>query len=486
MTRPLILRSRMPRPTSSRPSNCSTSTHRRTRRRGWSCSSVGPRRSSVWTRRRASTRRCEPSRRHARTGQPEQFGRAVAVFAQPVSAVMSYPDQVATLLDEAQRVLGDDHRALRARLMALEAFKYSAYQLQGRDGRALADRAVRLARDAGDGQTLTAALFARAVSLESTAQMTERRALGEELVAFGRAAGGSAAMATTHGLRILARVHLELGDAESLSATIDELARTGEELRWLPALVFEAQWRATQALLEGRFDDVHAAWHDMRRHARAYRAVAGIRGSQAYYLAREQGDLAGLVGPLEQIADGEHGEPLCACDARRRTGRLGRRGGGAAHPRSAHPRRHSSEPNGERMGGGACLADGGRRRRIVELTCGAALRAPRAVRGSVARHRHRAGMPRGSRPLPGHVEHDARNDGTPPRPTSSERWTWSSASGDAPSYPERGTGRPGSCRPGAVPATTARREPSSAASCNDTRELGMRRLSEQAEERLAR
>ena len=88
-------------------------------------------------------------------GSPEQFGRAVAVFAQPVSAVMSYPDQVATLLDEAQRVLGDDHRALRARLMALEAFKYSAYQLQGRDGRALADRAVRLARDAGDAQTLT-------------------------------------------------------------------------------------------------------------------------------------------------------------------------------------------------------------------------------------------------------------------------------------------------------------------------------------------
>ena len=235
-------------------------------------------------------------------GSPEQFGRAVAVFAEPVSAVLSHPDQVATLLDEAQRVLGDDHRALRARLMALEAFKYSAYQLQGRDGRALADRAVRLARDAADPPTLTAALFARAISLESTAQITERRALGEELVDFGQAAGGSAAMATTHGLRVLASVHLELGDAESLSSTIAELARTGERLRWLPALVFEAQWRATQALLEGRFDDVRAAWNDMQRYARAYRAVAGIQGQQAYYLAREQGDLADLVGTLEQIA----------------------------------------------------------------------------------------------------------------------------------------------------------------------------------------
>jgi hypothetical protein len=40
----------------------------------------------------------------------------------------------------------------------------------------------------------------------------------------------------------------------------------------------------------------------MRRHARAYRAVAGIRGQQSYYLAREQGDLADLVGPLQQMA----------------------------------------------------------------------------------------------------------------------------------------------------------------------------------------
>ena len=213
-----------------------------------------------------------------------------------------YPDQVATLLDEAQHRLGDDDRALLARLMAIEAFKYSAYQLQGRDGRALADRAVQLAREAGEAPTLTQALFARAISLESTARTTERRALGEELVALGRAAGGSGARATTHGLRVLARVQLELGDAESLTATIADLARTGQERRWLPALVYEAQWRATQALLEGRFDDVRAYWRDMRRYARGYSAVAGIQYSQAYYLAREQGTLADVVGPLEQMS----------------------------------------------------------------------------------------------------------------------------------------------------------------------------------------
>jgi DNA-binding SARP family transcriptional activator len=237
-------------------------------------------------------------------GSPEQFGRAAAVFAEPNSAVLLYPNQVDTLLDEAQQAIGDDHPSLRARLMAIEAFKYSSYQLQGRDGRALADRAVQLARDAADTSTLTAALFARAMSLESTDQISERLALGKELVALGRAGGSRAAMATAQGLRVLAGVHLEVGDAESLSSTIAKLSHAGEQLRWLPALVFEAQWRATQALLEGRFEDVRARWNDMRRYARAYRAVAGIEAQQAYYLAREQGDLAVLLGPLERIAAG--------------------------------------------------------------------------------------------------------------------------------------------------------------------------------------
>ncbi len=242
----------------------------------------------------------------ARTsGSPEQFGRAVVVFAEPLSAVLSYPDRVASLLTEAQERLGGANPALQARLMTIEAFKYSAYQLQGRDGRALASRAVELARGVGDVSTLTAALFARATSLESTPQTAERLALGNELVGLGRPAGRRAAMATVHGLRVLAGVHLELGDAGSLDSTILELADAGEALRWLPGIVFAAQWRATQGLLEGRFEDVRSSWEAMRRHARAYRAVAGIEAQQAYYLAREQGDPAELLGPLEQIAGGD-------------------------------------------------------------------------------------------------------------------------------------------------------------------------------------
>jgi tetratricopeptide (TPR) repeat protein len=161
-----------------------------------------------------------------------------------------------------------------------------------------------MARKASDPSTLAAALFARATSLESTDLTAERRALAEELVDLGRTAGTRAAMATTHGLRVLAGVSLELGDADALSSTIAEFARAGERQRWLPALVFEGQWRATRALLEGRFNDVTARWEEMRRHARAYRGVGNITGAQSYYLARELGELAPIAASLEQITEG--------------------------------------------------------------------------------------------------------------------------------------------------------------------------------------
>jgi class 3 adenylate cyclase len=235
-------------------------------------------------------------------GSADQFGRAVAVVVEPVSAIFSYRDQVAPLFDEAKAALGDDNPSLKARLLAFEAFKYSAYQLQGRDGGALAVEAVALAREAGEPLTLAEALHARAISLEGTTATAERQALGEELVGLGREVGGRAATATAYGLRVLAGVQLELGQADALALTVDELGRVGDELHWLPALVYAAQWRATKAIIEGRFEDVRACWADMRRYARAYRAAGAMEGQQRFYLTREERGLSGIVGTLEEVA----------------------------------------------------------------------------------------------------------------------------------------------------------------------------------------
>ena len=200
-----------------------------------------------------------------RDGSLVQFGRAVAVAVEPVYGVIAFPAKVTSLFDEARAVLGNGDPALRARLLAFEAFKYATHTLHGRSGRILAEEAVALARDSDDPITLADALYALAVNLEGDADVTERIALGEELVSLGRNAG---ARASAFGLRVLAGAYLELGDADELTSTIEQLGRVGVEFRWLPAHVYTAQFRATQALLEGRFDDVRIYGDDLRGYAR--------------------------------------------------------------------------------------------------------------------------------------------------------------------------------------------------------------------------
>ena len=235
----------------------------------------------------------------ARTdGSPAQFGRAVAVFVEPMYGVVAYPAEVTRLFDEARTVLGDYEPALRARLLAFEAFKYAAFQLTGRDGRALAAEAVGIARTLDDPLTLSDALFARAASFDGAPGAEERVALGEELVRLGDRVG---ARASAFGLRILAGTALEVGDAAGLSTTITRLERVGTEQQWLPAEVYAAQWRGTQALLEGRFEDARARGDDLRRYARAYRAASSMHIVQTFHLARERGAL-GNMGPLEETA----------------------------------------------------------------------------------------------------------------------------------------------------------------------------------------
>jgi class 3 adenylate cyclase len=232
-------------------------------------------------------------------GSTTQFGRAVEVFVEPMYGAAAFPAETTQLLDEARTVLGDTNPALRARLLAYESFKYGVFQLRGRDGRALAEESVALARAAGDSLTTADALLSLAVNLEGTPHVAQRVAIGEELVALGRSAGGRA---SAFGLRVLAGAQLELAQGDELAATIAELARLGDDSRWLPAQVYAAQWRGTQALVEGRWDDVRARGADLRRFARAYRGAAGMNVVQAFHLAREVGDTA-QVAPAVQIED---------------------------------------------------------------------------------------------------------------------------------------------------------------------------------------
>jgi class 3 adenylate cyclase/tetratricopeptide (TPR) repeat protein len=222
------------------------------------------------------------------SGAAVQFGRAVAVVGESTYGAFTYPDEVAKLFDEAQALLADREPALRARLLAFEAFKYSGSQLRGRDGRPLAEESVALARATGDAETLTDALFTLACTLEGSVDVARRIAIGEELVTLGRR---GSRRGPAYGLRVLARAYLETGDVTGLAAAVADLVRIGEQLRWLPSQAYAAQWRGTLATIEGRFDDARECGEELRRFGRAYRGAAGMHTMQAFYLARERGDL---------------------------------------------------------------------------------------------------------------------------------------------------------------------------------------------------
>jgi class 3 adenylate cyclase len=232
-------------------------------------------------------------------GDTERFGRAVAIFVEPWHGVDAFPTMVVELFDEARTTIGPEHLTIRARLLAFEAFKYGAFQLRGRDGHALAAEAVVAARACGDPTTLSDALVALAVTLEGTADIRARLAVGNELVALGERAG---ARASAFGFRVLAGVQLELGEPDALDRSIASLERVGTADRWLPARVYAAQWRTTQALLEGRFADARIHGDALRGFARAYRGAVSMHLMQSFSLARELG-LLGAIGPSGAVED---------------------------------------------------------------------------------------------------------------------------------------------------------------------------------------
>ena len=105
------------------------------------------RRSSWSTSGPASRPPAKPSTTPARWVTPSVSGGRWRIFVEPMHGVDAFPHEVVALFDEARATIGDDQLALRARLLAFEAFKYGAFQLRGRDGHALAVEAVTTARE---------------------------------------------------------------------------------------------------------------------------------------------------------------------------------------------------------------------------------------------------------------------------------------------------------------------------------------------------
>jgi DNA-binding SARP family transcriptional activator len=194
-------------------------------------------------------------------GDAALLSRASLGFA-GLAVVVAAPDsQLVTLLDEALEATPRDERGTRARLAARLAIE--CYYADPGAAASLSEQAVSDARASGDAGALAAALNARRVALWRPSHARSRLAVVDEMIAAAQAAGDREAVLQARNWRV---VDLwEAGRTDELRREIDAYERLADEVglphyRWYVPL-----WRATLAILAGRWEEAIA----LRRQAEA-------------------------------------------------------------------------------------------------------------------------------------------------------------------------------------------------------------------------
>ena len=242
-------------------------------------------------------------------GDDARFARAALGFGGQLADFGLVNEQLIGLLEEALEVLDGGPPALRARVLGrLAAALYwvdPERQPEVADRRAaLSAEAVKLARAAGDPHALAAALHGRWYATWRPENAEERRDLAAELHQVADRAGDWHMSLQGRMWRIITA--LELGDVEVADAEIAEYTAEAEALGQSYLLAWPTLWRATRAMMEGRF----AAVVERNREAlalseRAPNAamIENAATLQQWFLDDERGRRDALEGALEGFMD---------------------------------------------------------------------------------------------------------------------------------------------------------------------------------------
>ena len=161
-------------------------------------------------------------------------------------------------LEEALAALGDREPGLRARLLARLAINLYWAPEPGRV-LALGEEAVALARRLDDPRALGAVLRAHWIALWRPEAAAERLAIADEMVRLGERAADRELALLGRRFRIVG--FLEHGDVVGADREIDAWAQLAGELRQPGHLTDLTMWRASRAIMDGRFaeGEAHAA-----------------------------------------------------------------------------------------------------------------------------------------------------------------------------------------------------------------------------------
>src|SRR6058998_3728905 len=155
------------------------------------------------------------------------------------------------LLEEALDGLGERDPGLRARLLARLAINLY-WAPEPERVLALSEEAVTLARQLGDPRDLAAVLRARWIALwRPEAAAAERLSIADEIVRLGERTADRELALLGRRFRIVG--FLEHGDVVATDREIEAWAQIAGELRQPPYLTDLAMWRATRAIMDGRF-----------------------------------------------------------------------------------------------------------------------------------------------------------------------------------------------------------------------------------------
>jgi tetratricopeptide (TPR) repeat protein len=185
-------------------------------------------------------------------GSAERLARAAGFY---LFFFQSDDPTVMAVAEEALSSLGDSSPGLRARLLAALAINPTRMS-EGSAEPATAE-ALALARASGERDAVYAALVARTRVIGDMARARERLALEEELLAMGPMSGPVAGARWMHSLgRGRAVARLVLGDRAGFESDVDDVERRTAEMGSRGGQAHAALWRATLALLDGRFGEV--------------------------------------------------------------------------------------------------------------------------------------------------------------------------------------------------------------------------------------
>src|SRR5205807_2539353 len=180
--------------------------------------------------------------------------------ARYAEASLAYED-AAVLFERALEVLAEAHPAAARERCELRLARLSinlAWAPERERVLALSEEAVTLARQLGDPRDLAAVLRARWVALWRPEPAEERLALADAIVRLGERRADRELALLGRRFRIVG--FLEHGDVVAADREIEAWAQIAGALRQPPYLTDLAMWRATRAIMDGRFaeGDEHA------------------------------------------------------------------------------------------------------------------------------------------------------------------------------------------------------------------------------------